>query len=73
MIMVEIFKYTYHRQTNEQSKVIQEVVSTETSKSIYAVMNKKQGDQMQITPEKRLDRMKKMNSSHLLSIHHLFQ
>ena len=31
---------------NEQTKVIQEVVSSEESKLNHAVMNKKQGDQM---------------------------
>ena len=34
-------------QTNEKTKVIQEVPSPEVSKLNHAVMNKKQGDQMQ--------------------------
>ena len=34
-------------QTNEQTKVIQEVAWPEVSNLIHAVMNKKQGDQMQ--------------------------
>ena len=41
-------------QTNEQTNVIQGVVSTEVSKFNHAVMNKKQGDQMQFSLEKRL-------------------
>ena len=40
------------QQTNEQTKVIQEVVSPEVSKLNHAVMNKKQGDQMQFSLEK---------------------
>ena len=32
------------QQTNEQTKIIQEVVSPEVSKLNHAVMNKKQGD-----------------------------
>ena len=50
MIMIEVAVCTYHQETkysernNEQTKVIQEVVSTELSKLSYTVMNKKQGD-----------------------------
>ena len=40
-------------QTIEQTKVIQEVASPGLSKLNDAVMNKKQGDQMQFSPEKR--------------------
>ena len=40
------------QQTNEQTKVIQEVVSPEVSKLKQAVMNKKQGDHMQFSLEK---------------------
>ena len=36
------------QQTNEQTKVIQEVLSPEVSKLNHDVMNKKQGDQMQL-------------------------
>ena len=39
-------------------KVIQEVVSPEVSKLNHAVMNKKQGDQMQFSLEKRLEKRK---------------
>ena len=57
---------TYYQQTNwsqqtiEQTKVFQEVVLPEVSKLNHAIMNKKQGDQMQFSPEKRLE--KKMDS-----------
>ena len=40
-------------QTIEQTKVIQEVASPGLSKLNDAVMNKKQGDRMQFSPEKR--------------------
>ena len=40
--------------TNEQTNVIQGIVSTEVSKLNHAVMNKKQGDQIQFSLEKRL-------------------
>ena len=55
---------TYHQQrnqsqqTNEQTKVIQEVVSLEVSKLNHAVMNKKRGDVMQFSLEKRLEKIK---------------
>ena len=54
----------YHHQTNwsqqtiEQTKFIQEVVSPEVSKLNYTVMNKKQGDEVQFSPEKRLEKRK---------------
>ena len=41
-------------QTIEQTKVIQEVASPGLSKLNDAVMNKKQGDRMQFSPEKRI-------------------
>ena len=40
------------QQTNEQTKVIQEVVSPEVSKLKHAEMNKKQADHMQFSIEK---------------------
>ena len=52
MIMMK-WLCAYHKQTNpspqtnDQTKVIQEVASPEVSKLNHAVMNKKQGDQMQ--------------------------
>ena len=45
--MPTINKQTSSSQTNEKTKVIQEVASPEVSKLNPAVMNKKQGDQMQ--------------------------
>ena len=54
----------YHQQTNksqqiiEQTKVILEVVSPEVSKLNHAVLNKKQGDQMQFSPEKITEKRK---------------
>ena len=53
------------QQTIEQTKVIQEVLSSEVSKLSHAVLNKKQGDQIQFSPEKRL----KMDSSPLSNPH----
>ena len=50
-----------YQQTNEQTNVIQEVVSPEVSMLNPAVMNKKQGDQMQFSLEK--EDQKKMDSS----------
>ena len=50
-----------YQQTNEQTNVIQEVVSPEVSMFNPAVMNKKQGDQMQFSLEK--EDQKKMDSS----------
>ena len=50
MIMIEVAVCTYYQETkyseqnNEQTKVIQEVVSTELSTLSHTVMNKKQGD-----------------------------
>ena len=49
----------YPLKTNEQTKVIQEIVSSEVSKLNHAVMNKKQGDQMQFSKTRK----KKMDSS----------
>ena len=46
------------QQTNGQTKVIQDVVSPEVSKLNHAVMNKKQGDQMQFSLYKRLEKRK---------------
>ena len=66
---VAIYLLTYHQQTNwsqqtnEQTKDIQEVVSPEVSKLNDAVMNKKQGDQMQFSLKERQDRKKEMDSS----------
>ena len=46
-------------QTNEQTKVFQEVTSSDVTKPNHAVTNKKQGDQMQeISLEKRLEKRK---------------
>ena len=53
-----MYLLTYHQQTNwsqetnEQTKVVQEVVSPEVSKLNHALVNKKQGDQMQFSLEK---------------------
>ena len=50
-----MYLLTYHQQTNssqqtnEQTKVIQEVVLTEVSKLNHALMKKKQGDEMQFS------------------------
>ena len=41
------------QQTSEQTKVIQNVVLPEVSKLNYPLLNKKQGDQIQLFPEKR--------------------
>ena len=48
----------WSQQTNEQTKINQEVVLPEVSKLNHAVMNKKQGDQMQFPLEKRLEKRK---------------
>ena len=54
-----MYLLTYHQQTNlsqqtnEQTKVIQEVVSPEVSMLNHTVINKKQGDQMQFSLEKK--------------------
>ena len=48
----------WSQQTNEQTKINQEVVLPEVSKLNHAVMNKKQGDQMQFSLEKRLGKRK---------------
>ena len=48
----------WSQQTNEQTKINQEVVLPEVSKLNHAVMNKKQGDQMQFSLEKRLEKRK---------------
>ena len=56
MITNHVNMYTYYllrlaQQTNKQTEIIQEVVSWEVSKLNHAVMNKKQGDQMQFSVE----------------------
>ena len=59
-----MYLLTYHQQTNwsqqtnKQTKGIQEVVSPEVSKLNHAVMNKKQGDQMQFSLKKGLGKKK---------------
>ena len=54
MYLLTYNQQTYwSQQTNEQPKVIQEVVSPEVSKLNYAVMNKKQWDQMQFSLKKK--------------------
>ena len=67
MIMMKwlaMYLLSYHQQsnesqqTNEQTKVIQEVVSPEVSKLYYTLLNKKQGDQIQFFPEKKLEKRK---------------
>ena len=45
-------------QTIKQTRFIQELVSPEVSKLSHTVMNKKQEDQMQFSPEKRLEKRK---------------
>ena len=64
----------YSQQINEQTKVILELVLTEVSKLNHAVMNKKQGDQMQFSLEKRLviEKRKWIHHicAHSLSTHH---
>ena len=47
----------YSQQTNEKTKVIQVVVSTEVPKLNHTVMNKKR-DQMQFSLEKGLEKRK---------------
>ena len=49
-------------QTTEQTKVIQEVVRLDVSKLDHAVMNKKQGNQMHFSLEKKT-RKNKTDSS----------
>ena len=65
-----IYLLTYHQQTdyseqtNEETKVIQEVVSPEISKLNHTVMNKKQGDQVATSfPSRENTRKNKMDSS----------
>ena len=66
---VAMYLLAYHQQTNqsqqtnEQTKVIQELVSPEVSKLNNPVKNKKQRDQKQFSLEKRLARKKRMKSS----------
>ena len=48
----------WSQQTNEQAKINQEVVLPEVSNLNHAVMNKKQGDQMQFSLGKRLEKSK---------------
>ena len=58
--------HIYHQsqKTIKQTKVIPGVVLTEVSNLIHSVIDKKQGDQIQISVEKRLKRRKrKMDSS----------
>ena len=52
----------------EQTNVIQKVVSPEVSKLNHAVINKKQGDQLQFSPEKRLEKGKWIHDSCQLTI-----
>ena len=52
------------QQTNEQTKVIQEVVSPEVSKLNPAVMHKTQEDQKQFSLEKRLEQRKLIHPTH---------
>ena len=56
-----------YQQTNEQTNVIQEVVSPEVSMFNPAVMNKKQGDQMQFSLEKE-DQKKWIHPNHHASL-----
>ena len=66
-----MYLLTYHQQanssqqTNEQRRVIQEVVSPEVSKLNHALIKKKQRDEMQLSLEKRLEKRKL-----ILPIHH---
>ena len=46
------------KQSNKQTKGVQEVISAEVSKLNHAVMNKKQGDQMRFSLEERLEQRK---------------
>ena len=67
----EVAMYHQHtywpQQTIKQAKVIQEVLSPEVSKVNNVVMNKKQGDQMQFSPEKRLEKRKWIHHSSFVS------
>ena len=54
------FSTNWSQQTNEQIKVIQEVVSPEVPKPNHAVINKKR-DQKQFSLEKGLEERKKIN------------
>ena len=59
----------YHQQTKEQAKLIQEVVPPEVSKLNHAVlMNKKQGDQMQFSLGRRLEKTKWIHPTHHTSL-----
>ena len=52
-----MYLLTYHQQKHykdEQTKVNQEAVSSEVSKFNHAVINKKQGDQMQFSIKKKM-------------------
>ena len=59
----------YHQQTNwsqqtiKQTKVIQEVVLQELSKLNHAVLNKKQGHQIQLSPAKKIEKRKRIYHS----------
>ena len=58
IIMKQLYLYDQEtkqsQQTIKQTKVVQEVVSPEVSKLIYYVMNEKQGDKIQSSPEKKI-------------------
>ena len=65
-----MYLLTYHQQanssqqTNEQRRVIQEVVSPEVSKLNHALIKKKQRDEMQLSLEKRLEKRKLILPTH---------
>ena len=65
-----MYLLTYHQQadssqqTNEQRRVIQEVVSPEVSKLNHALIKKKQRDEMQLSLEKRLEKRKLIHPTH---------
>ena len=52
------------QQGSQQTRVIQEVVSPEVSELNHAGINKKPGDQMQFSPEKRLEKRKWIHPTH---------
>ena len=54
------------QQTIRETKVIQEVVLSGVSKLNHATLNKKQGDQMRSSPQKRPEK-KKMDSQTLVN------
>ena len=65
-----MYLLTYHQQanssqqTNEQRRVIEEVVSPEVSKLNHALIKKKQRDEMQLSLEKRLEKRKLFLPTH---------